>query len=158
MTMRTMVLSQRVATCLVSALLLAACHKEKSAELVSVRDAWVTATVPGQANAAGYLDIRSVTAARLVQSSTVAAGSVEVHNTETRNGIMHMEPVPELELPAGVWVKLAPGALHLMIMDLKEPLAPGGEVPLTLLVMSDDGIRTTLNLVAKVEGRGEKHP
>jgi periplasmic copper chaperone A len=35
-------------------------------------------------------------------------------------------------------VKLAPGGVHVMLLDLKQPLKPGDKVPLTLTVQRDD--------------------
>jgi copper(I)-binding protein len=50
---------------------------------------------------------------------------------------MIMRPVPYIRLPKGKTVKLAPGGLHIMLIDLKQPLKAGDKVPLTLKTLSD---------------------
>ena len=52
---------------------------------------------------------------------------------------MKMRPVARIELPAGKPVKLAPGRLHIMLVDIKQPLKLGNKVPLTLIVQHDRG-------------------
>jgi copper(I)-binding protein len=46
--------------------------------------------------------------------------------------MMSMREVPEIALPAGATVELAPGGLHLMLIDLVEDLGPGDTFELTL--------------------------
>ena len=47
------------------------------------------------------------------------AGSVQVHEISTENGVMKMRPLENgLTIEPGKTVKLAPGGNHLMIMDL----------------------------------------
>jgi copper(I)-binding protein len=53
-------------------------------------------------------------------------------------GVMRMRPVARIELPAGKSVRLAPGGLHVMLIDIKQPLKPGDKVPLTLTVQRAD--------------------
>ena len=51
---------------------------------------------------------------------------------------MRMRPVARIELPPGKPVKLASGGLHIMLIELKQPLKPGDKVPLTLTVQRAD--------------------
>jgi copper(I)-binding protein len=61
------------------------------------------------------------------------AGKVEIHEMAMNNGVMTMRPLDKgLAIEPGKTVKLAPGGLHLMLMDLKSPLKQGDKVPLTL--------------------------
>jgi len=46
--------------------------------------------------------------------------------------VMRMRRVEELLVPAGGEVGLLPGGLHLMLLDLREPLVPGDTLSLTL--------------------------
>jgi len=53
---------------------------------------------------------------------------------------MRMRALPDgLPLPAGQRVDLQPGGYHLMLMDLKSPLAAGSKVPVTLRFKDDSG-------------------
>jgi copper(I)-binding protein len=49
-------------------------------------------------------------------------------------------------LPAGKKVELKPGGYHLMLMDLKQPLAKGSTVPVTLLFKDAKGVESRLEL------------
>jgi copper(I)-binding protein len=60
--------------------------------------------------------------------------------------IMKMRAVPALDLPVGKKVELKPGAYHLMLMDLKAPLAKDSTVPLTLLFKDAKGVESRLEL------------
>ena len=64
---------------------------------------------------------------------------------------MRMRPVARIELPAGKPVKLAPGGLHIMLIDVKQPLKTGDQVPLTLTVQrADFSSRSVFTVQAEV--------
>jgi hypothetical protein len=46
--------------------------------------------------------------------------------------MMTMKPVESIELPANTEVVLKPGGLHIMLIDLVEPLKVGSSFELTL--------------------------
>jgi copper(I)-binding protein len=45
---------------------------------------------------------------------------------------MRMRQVASIDVPAGGTVSLEPGGLHIMLIDLREPLKQGETLPLTL--------------------------
>ena len=49
-----------------------------------------------------------------------------------KGDVMQMRQVEAIALPAGKVVKLEPGGLHVMFIGLKQPLALGSKVPVTL--------------------------
>ena len=99
---------------------------------VEIRDAWARAT-PGRAEVgAAYLTIEAAVADRLTGLSTPVADKAELHMMTTEGGIMRMTPLAAVDLPAGQPVTLKPGALHIMLVGLKQPLQPGQSVPLIL--------------------------
>jgi copper(I)-binding protein len=118
----------------ISALLTTAEAGEVRAGALVIEAPWARATAPGAAVGAGYLVIRNTgtSADRLVGASTPAAAMVEIHETRMTDGEMQMRPVEALEIPPGGSVRLQPGGLHLMLMDLGTPLVTGARVPLTL--------------------------
>ena len=61
------------------------------------------------------------------------AKSVEIHETRNMSGMMMMEPVSSLVVPASARVALKPGGYHLMLIGLKRALGPGQTVTLTLV-------------------------
>jgi len=133
---------------------------------VSIEDAWVRATVPGQPVAAAYLKIRSAQTAYLVAVRTPVTTRAEVHEMRTEGGIMRMRPVTRLELSAGTTVELKPGGYHLMLMNIAKPLRPGEIVPITLVIEGPDNKPREVKIDARVRdvtagmgshGNGMKH-
>ena len=106
----------------------------KAGDLV-ITQAWSRATPGGAKIAGGFLTIENKGAApdRLTAVSGDVAGKVEIHEMAMNNGVMTMRPLDKgLPIEPGKTVKLAPGGLHLMLMDLKSPLKQGDKVPVTL--------------------------
>ncbi|MGH8633014.1 MAG: copper chaperone PCu(A)C, partial [Burkholderiales bacterium] len=125
------------------------------AQPVTVTDAWVRATAPGQKVAGAYMELESRTHLALTAVASPAAASVELHSTSMEEGVMRMRPVARIELPAGKSVKLAPGGLHIMLVDIKLPLKPGDKVPLTLTVQrADFSSRSVFTVQAEVRAAG----
>ena len=131
---------------------LVACGAAEAARAtVRITGAWVRATVPGQPVAGAYLDLESPVAVRLVGISSPVAKRGEVHSMKEVDGMMTMRPLAGLALPAGTLVKLAPGGLHIMLFDLKQPLRAGSDVALTLTFETVSGIRFKQEVVAPVK-------
>ena len=99
---------------------------------VDIRHAWVRATLPGQSGSGAFMTLQAPMGARLVGVSTPAAGVAEVHQMSMHNNVMRMQAVPALELPPRQPQALTPGGFHIMLMDLKQPLQEGQQIPLTL--------------------------
>lgn len=99
---------------------------------VQITDAWARATPAKAANGAAYLTMESRTPDRLTGASTPVAQHAELHHMTMHGNIMQMRQVAGIDLPAGKPVTLRPGAFHLMLLDLKQPLHQGEKFPLTL--------------------------
>ncbi len=117
---------------------------------VTVTNVWAKSTAPGQNVAAAYLDVVSSTPAALVRAESPAAKLVELHEMKMEGQVMKMRAVPKIDLPAGKEVKLEPGGLHVMLIDIKQPLKVGEKVPLTL-VFEADGKTEKVNVDAQVK-------
>ncbi len=117
---------------------------------VQVKDAWVRATVPGQKGTGAFMKITAQTATRLVGISSPVAGVAEVHEMKMAGEVMTMRRVEGLDLPAGKTVELKSGAYHVMLMDLKQALAKGSTVPLTLIFKDAKGLESRVDLKAPV--------
>lgn len=122
------------------------------AQQVAVSAAWVRSTVAGQGAAAAYLELTAREPARLVGASTPLAGATELHQMVMDGGVMKMRPLPFLELPAGKTVVLRPGSYHFMLLELKQVLRAGEQVPLSLRIEGHDKQRFTLDVRAEVRG------
>jgi copper(I)-binding protein len=120
------------------------------AAAVDVRDAWIRASVPGQSGTGAFMKLNAAAGARLVGASTPVAGVAEVHEMKMEGDTMRMRAVEGLALPARKTVELKPGGYHLMLMDLKQPLAKDSTVPLTLRFEDAKGQKSTLELKVPV--------
>ena len=109
-----------------------------AAQPASVKDAWVRAPAPGQKVAGVYMEITGRTHHWLIAAASPVAARAELHATTLDDGVMKMRPVEKIALPGGKPVMLAPGGLHIMLVDLKQTLKRGDKVPVTLTVLRDD--------------------
>jgi periplasmic copper chaperone A len=115
---------------------------------VTVKDAWVRATVAQQKATGAFMQLESKQDAKLVSAQSPVAGVVEVHEMAMEGGVMKMRAVPNLALPAGKAVELKPGGYHVMLMDLKGQVKDGDTVPVTLVVEGKDGKRQSIEVKA----------
>lgn len=139
---------------LLQSMLMAAAVPAFAAEIVGVKNAWVRATAPGQKTAGAYLELTGAADTALVAVDSPLAGKAELHNMSMDGGVMRMRAVEKIELPAGKTVKLAPGGLHVMLLDIKQAFKEGGKVPLTLTFQGAGGARTTQKIEAQVRAAG----
>ncbi len=119
---------------------------------VSVKDAWVRATVAQQKATGAFMQLQSAQDARLVGAQSPVAGVVEVHEMAMEGGVMKMRAVPKLALPAGQTIELKPGGYHVMLMDLKRQVKDGDTVSVTLVVEGKDGKRQNIEVKALARG------
>jgi copper(I)-binding protein len=117
---------------------------------VTVKDAWVRATVPQQKSTAAFMTLSSATGSRLVSVSTPLTPVAEVHEMAMQDNVMRMRRIPGLELPPGASVELTPGGYHVMLLDLSQQVKAGDTVPLTLVFEGKDGKRETQQVAAPV--------
>jgi len=100
-----------------------------------IEDGFTRATAEGAKVGAGYLTIRNTGSAAdtLVSVETSVAGRGEIHDMTMTDGVMRMRRLADgIEIPAGGTVALKPGGMHLMLMDLKQRLAEGETITVTL--------------------------
>lgn len=68
----------------------------------------------------------------LLGAGTPVAEVVELHETSLANGILRMRPVASLPVQARQRIEFAPGGLHMMLINLRQPLRQGAKVMLEL--------------------------
>ncbi len=100
---------------------------------ITVAEAW-SRGVPGAAVGVVYLAIKNQDSApdRLLALHTPAARRAEIHRTERVAGMVQMRQLASLECPAHSTVKIEPGGVHIMLLELARPLTSGSDFPLTL--------------------------
>jgi periplasmic copper chaperone A len=117
------------------------------AQNVTVTDAWARATVQGQKATGAFMKITAKDNTKLVGVSSPVAGVAEIHEMKMEKDVMKMAALPSgLDLPAGKAVELKPGSYHVMLMDLKAPLAKDTTVPLTLTLQDAKGVKSNVEL------------
>lgn len=149
----------RIATPLIAALALwaGAAHAQSSAP-VAADGVWVRASVQGQKATGAFMRLTAQESTRLVGVASPVAGVAEVHEMKMEGDVMKMRAIAGLEIPAGKSVELKPGGYHVMLMDLKQPLAKGDSVPLTLVFKNAQGVESKLELQAPVAVQGGTAP
>ncbi len=121
---------------------------------VKVEDAWVRGTVATQKATGAFMRLTPSANARLVEAKSSVAGVVEIHEMAMENDVMRMRQVPGLDLAAGRTLELKPGGYHVMLMDLKQPLKAGEQVPITLVFEDAAQKRFTQEIKASVTALG----
>ncbi len=142
---RKLLLRVGTVACLVAAPLAAALAGE-----ITISQPWARATpAPGGAGAA-FMTITNAgeNADKLVKAASSAANVTELHTHIHDGGIMRMEAVPSIDVPAKGSVALAPGGLHIMLIGLKEPLQEGATFSLTLSFENAGDIMVTVPVLA----------
>ncbi|WP_341676669.1 copper chaperone PCu(A)C [Niveibacterium sp. SC-1] len=137
---------------LLSALLLL-CLQAQAAEPAgaapTVTQAWVRGTVPAQKVTGAFFTLASPVDATLTGVSAPFAERAELHEMKMEGDTMQMRMIARLPLPAGKPVALTPGGYHVMLFGLRQRLAPGENVPLTLTLESG-GHTQELQIQARV--------
>lgn len=106
---------------------------------LDVRDPWIKNLPSSVPVRAGYMTIHNPQskAVSIVSLRSDAFASIEIHQTIEQDGMMSMEQVPSLKIEPYSSVQLAPGGLHLMMMNPSEPTQPGDQ--LEIVIVLDDG-------------------
>jgi copper(I)-binding protein len=135
---------------LLAPLLFAACAAAQAAPVVQVEGAWARVTVAGQDTSGAYMTLTAREPLTLLGAETPAAGIVEMHEMKMQGDIMKMRAAETLPLAPGKPLKLAPGGLHFMLMDLKAPFKAGGHITMTLRFKDAKGKIETLPVTLPV--------
>jgi copper(I)-binding protein len=123
---------------LASAVLLAACGSggDSTREAIAISDAWALATGVGQPNGAVYFTITSAADDTLQHVSVpdTIADHTELHEAVTRaDGSVGMQQMTSgVPLGAGTAVAFTPGGMHVMLVDLAQPLVVDDTFEVTL--------------------------
>ncbi|MEA9556006.1 copper chaperone PCu(A)C [Xanthomonas nasturtii] len=111
------------------------------------KDGWVRIPPPvGVGMAAGFGSFHNDCphAVRMTGIKSAAFSEVSLHQTLQTDGVSRMRAVPELLLVPGAVVTLAPGGLHLMLMQEQAPLKEGAQVPVVFILQDGRQVQATL--------------
>lgn len=116
---------------------------------VSASDLRARAVPEGQKNSAAFMTLSNSGSGdhTIVSAHSPVANIVELHTHIDEGGMMMMRRIEKIEIKASSDTVLQPGGLHVMLIDLKQQLNDGDDVPLTLEF--EDGSRLELVAPAK---------
>ena len=127
----------------------AAATVAKAADAVKAENPFVRAVPPGQPNSAAFMVLSnsSAVAHQVVSATRPVANTVELHTHTNNNGVMEMRQIPQIDVPANGKAELAPGGLHIMLIELRQELKAGESVAVTLTF--EDGSTTVVDAPIK---------
>lgn len=117
---------------------------------ITVTDAWVRAVPPVAKNSAGYLLIRNAGSEDVLLGATIDGARVtEIHEMVRSGESMAMRPRVQVVVPASGRVELAPGGLHLMLIDLQKPLQVGAKLKGVLRFRDAGEVKVEMTILAQ---------
>lgn len=113
--------------------LMAQAHEYQAGQ-IQIDHPWSREMPPSAPNAAAFFALHNNgdTADRLIAASSPLAQNVELHEHLHQDGLMKMQQVQGVDVPAGAEVKLQPMGYHVMLFGVKQQLKDGERFPLTL--------------------------
>jgi copper(I)-binding protein len=116
---------------------------------ITVENAWVRATVGAGKVSAAYATIANSgkEADELIAVRFSGAMMTEIHESQSADGVMKMEAVASLAIPAGSKVELKPGGYHVMVMSLAQPLRVGDKATLVFVFKSQGEVSARADVV-----------
>lgn len=101
---------------------------------IKVEKAWARATPPTATIGVAYFTIvdSGKTGDRLIGVSSPVAGRAELHLNLREGDVVQMRSVSAVEILPRDHIELQPNGLHVMLIDLRQPLKQGDHFPITL--------------------------
>ncbi len=122
--------------------ILSSVHASAETKNVIVSKAWMRQVPPSQKITAAYMTIENNSDREVVLATASAdvAEAVEIHQMKSRDGMMTMEMMKDLPVPARTKVALEPSGIHLMMIGLKNPVQAGDVVAIKLGFSGGDSV------------------
>jgi len=116
---------------------------------ISVAGPWIREAPPGTQMLAAYMTIsnHSTHPVQLESAASPDFAMIEIHRTETHQGMSHMVKQSGLQIKSGGTVTLEPGGYHLMLMKPGRSLRAGDTVIMHL--QFDTGESIDVNAVVR---------
>ncbi|MGL3108836.1 copper chaperone PCu(A)C [Bradyrhizobium sp. BR 1432] len=118
---------------------------------IVVERPWARATPGGAKTGATYLTLinNGESPDQLLGATTPVADKVQFHSTTEENGMSRMREMPVVDLVPHAKTTFDPGGMHIMLVDLKQPLKEGQTFSLSLTFAKAGKVDVTVP-VAKV--------
>lgn len=126
---------------------------------IHVDHPWSRAMPPSAPNAAAFfvLHNRAEVADRLLSASSPLAEKTELHEHVHQDGLMKMQQVQGVDLPAGGEVKFVPMGYHVMLFGVKQQLKDGERFPLTLHFEKAGEVQVEVNVQQDAPEAAHQH-
>ena len=105
-----------------------------AADSITVETPEVRSTPPGQKITGAFMTLKNTSATdiELIAAQSEIADVTEIHESGMKDGMMFMNKVEKISVPANGTAELKPGGFHIMLIDLKNPLTSGDKANITL--------------------------
>ncbi|KZN29417.1 copper chaperone PCu(A)C [Pseudoalteromonas luteoviolacea] len=125
-------------------------HTSHNSASLQVSNAKIRAFLPAAKSTAGYLTLDNKTKKpiTIVKAKIEGLGRVEIHEHIHSNGMMKMQPVKNLVVPANGQVEFKPGGYHLMAFEPKVKLKVGETRNLTLYFSDGEKVENKIKVVS----------
>ncbi len=152
-----MLLSHRYWQPLVVLCLLVSFATVQADEVLNIEDAWVAEAPPVAPVMGGYMKITNETdkLISITSASCPDFEKVEIHEMSMSGGMMKMQQIAKLDVPANGKVELQPGGYHLMLINPKQPFKKGDTLTVTL--HTADGQSRAVKMEVKERKSGDMH-
>ena len=110
------------------------CALPCSAAQLEITEAWIKNLPMVVPMRAGYMDISNnqTQTIKIEWLESEAFSRIEIHRSIEKDELTSMQPVNSLSISPGETVRLAPGGIHLMMMNPVKTLAPGNKIIVTI--------------------------
>lgn len=135
-------------------------HQQMPAKGIKVHMGWSRALPPVVKTGAAYLMIHNYSAQSnaIVGAHSDVADKVEIHTSEQgTDGMVSMEQLSRVEIKPGGAVTFKPGATHLMLLGLKQPLKAGEEFPLYLKMAEGGDVKVMITIKGGSDQSAHQH-
>lgn len=120
-----------------------------------IDQAWIQLNPNPSAPAAGYFVVHGgEQPVQLLRVTSDGAMQIDMHQSIMTDGMMTMEPVNSVDVPAKGTVQFEPGGRHLMIHGINPAYLEQGKLTLTMLFSNND----RLIVDAQIKGAPAKSP
>ncbi len=121
-----------------------------NADDVEITDEFVRLNAPNAQATGAFMNIKNKTNAdiKITSAENNASAKTELHTHIDENGVKQMRQIPEIIVPANGVAVLKPGDLHIMLIDLKEPLQENQKVDIKIN-FADGSTKTISPMVIK---------
>jgi copper(I)-binding protein len=106
--------------------------QDSRASGIQIMHPWARATTT-DATAVYFTIVNTAAKPDRLLKATTDIGRTSIHEMKEEGGIAKMRSLDSLAIPAKTEVSIQPGGFHLMLTNLRQPLAEGSGFPMTLV-------------------------